>query len=110
MGDALIVRNRFKKGIFLFFYEAALTVRLSQSGPAFSASVSVDVCAQIFFARWASPVGVAESDERCNDYELRRQDGVLRQLSEEVGPIVQQGKKNNEQHRCRYSDELTALA
>lgn len=72
--------------------------------------MSVDVWSQIFFARWASPVGGAESDERCDDYELRRQDGVLRQLSNEIGPIVQQGKKNNEQQSCRYGDGLTALA
>ena len=63
---------------------------LSQSGPALSAYMPVDVAAQIFVAWGASPVQGAKTDKGGNDQDLRYKDSILRESSEEIITLIEQ--------------------
>jgi hypothetical protein len=83
---------------------------LPQPGAAPLADVPVDIAAQVFPARRASPVEGGKIEKDNDDQHLQDHEGVLREIAEKIGTLVERGKQKNNEERRRDGNDLAGLA
>jgi len=79
---------------------------LSQSCPALLANSSVQIIAEIFFARRACPVISGKIDKGENDKDLTNDDVLFRQLSENLRSLVHEGEQEKKCYRRDNGEDL----